>query len=65
MLPPKQIVAVPLALTVGNGVTVIVTTSVAEHPEEVPVTVYVLVIVEEQIGLAIVELLSPVAGDQL
>ena len=36
---PEQIVAVPLAVTVGEGLTVMVTVVVPVHPPVVPVTV--------------------------
>ena len=65
MLPPAQIVAAPLAVTVGSGVTVTITDAVAEHPKDVPVTVYVLVTVGEAIGFAIFVALNPVAGDHV
>jgi hypothetical protein len=64
VLPPKQIVAEPLAVTVGKGVTVTVTAAVFEHPRDVPVTVYVLVTVGVATGVALVVLLNPVEGDQ-
>jgi len=52
-------------LIVGNGVTVTVTVAVPEHPFAVPVTVYVVVVAGEAVGLGAVVLLSPVAGNQL
>src|SRR5262249_25466852 len=51
--------------TTGGGLTVTVTCAVAEHPPDVPVTVYVVVLA----GLAVTEdpvvELNPVAGDQV
>ena len=61
---PEQMVAVPVALTGGNGFTVIVTVEVAEQPVVVPVTVYVVVAVGLADGVALVVLLRFVAGDQ-
>ena len=40
---PEQMVDVPVAVTVGVGLTVIVTDAVFVHPAVVPVTVYVVV----------------------
>lgn len=62
---PAQIVAVPLAVTVGTGFTVTITVFVFEQPEVVPVTVYVVVALGESDGLAIAGLLTPVVGLQL
>ena len=41
--PGQMVVLVAVAVTVGEGFTVTVTCAVEEHPEEVPVTVYVVV----------------------
>ena len=48
VLLPAQIVApVVVVVTVGEGVTVISRVAVAVHPDVVPVTVYVVVVVGE------------------
>ena len=46
---PSQIVVAPFAVTVGTGVTVIVTASVFVQPAVVPVTMYVVVVVGETV----------------
>ena len=63
VLLPIQIEVVPVIFTTGIGVTLTVTTSVLEHPEVVPVTVYV--VVEEGVakGFGLVGLLNPVVGN--
>lgn len=61
-LPPAQTAPVPVAVTIGEGLTVIVTLAVAEQPApEVPVTVYVVV------AAGVTEMLLPVMlpGSQL
>ena len=52
------------AVAVGNGLTVIVTLAVLEQFPLETVTVYVVVVVGEALGLETVMLLNPVAGDQ-
>jgi hypothetical protein len=65
VLPPGQILASIPALTIGNGLTVMVTLSEEEQPfPSVPVTVYVVVVVAVDIGFGAVELLSDAEGVQ-
>jgi hypothetical protein len=54
-LSPLHIAAgLALAVTVGNGFTVTLTVAVPVHPELVPVTVYVVVLVGDTVMLAVV-----------
>ena len=65
VLEPLQMVAAG-TLMVGNGLTVTVTVVVPTQPAaEVPVTVYVVVVVGFAVTLAPVVALNPVAGDQV
>lgn len=48
-----------------TGLTDILLVTVAEHPLVVPVMVYVVVAVAEQVTVAPVDALNPVAGSQL
>lgn len=50
-------------LVAGRGLTLTVTTAVLLHPELVPVTVYVVIIVGLAVTLVPVEADSPTAGD--
>ena len=53
------------ASIIGKGFTVMVTLSEDEHPfPSVPINVYVVVVVAEETGFEIVELLKDPAGDQ-
>ena len=73
VVPPEafNVVLVPLQIVTleptfaDKGITVTVTDALEEHPEEVPVTIYAVEFVGDATGLETVELLSPVAGDQL
>jgi hypothetical protein len=56
--------ALALADTVGAALTVTNTLSVTEHPLELEVKVYVVVVVDEQVGFETVDELKFVAGDQ-
>ena len=60
--PAHNVVGDPLAATVGNEITVSDTFAVAEQVPCVPVTVYVVLVVGEAVGVAEVELLSDPAG---
>lgn len=62
---PAQIVEPPVAVTPGIGFTVITAVAVAEQPEDVPVTVYVVVEVGVAVTVGAVVELRPVAGSQL
>ena len=65
VLVPEQIDTGEPALAVGEGLTVIVIVAVEEQPPVVPVTVYVVVEVGVETGVAIEGLLNPVVGVQL
>lgn len=60
--PAHKVVGVPVAVTVGNEITVNDTFAVAEQAPCVPVTVYVVFAVGVAVGVAEVELLSDPAG---
>jgi hypothetical protein len=59
---PAQIADGVFTVTTGSGLTVTVTCPVAEHPLEVPVTVYVVVVVGFAVTGEPVDALSPVEG---
>lgn len=65
VLLPEQIVTGDPALATGPGVTVTVTVAVAVQPDDVPVTVYVVVAEGVATGLAMFALLNPVDGLQV
>jgi hypothetical protein len=65
VLPPSQIEVVPVTVTTGEGVTVMVTVAVDEQPDVVPVTVYVVVPAGDATGLETEGSLRPVTGSQL
>lgn len=63
MLEPAQIALVPLVAVTEIGVTETVTISVDEHPLiSVPVTVYVVVVEGDAVGLAIAALSNDADG---
>lgn len=65
VLVPVHKVVVPLTVITGNEITVNVAVAVLEQPLVVPVTVYVVVELGVAIGLATVDELNPVVGNQL
>jgi len=63
VLPPEHIDDDGVTVTVGNGLTVIVTVAVLVHPLPlVPVTVYVVVEPGLAVTVAVLVALNPVEG---
>lgn len=63
MFEPLQILLFAVLLIVGLGFTVNTTVLVVVHPEDVPVTVYVVVLVGVAVSEVAVVEDNPVAGD--
>ena len=61
---PLQMAGGGVTVTTGGGLTVTVTCAVAVHPLDVPVTVYVVVLVGFAVTEEPVVLLNPIAGLQ-
>jgi hypothetical protein len=59
---PSQMAGGGVTETTGGGLTVTVTCAVAEHPPDVPVTVYVVVLAGFAVTEEPVVALNPVAG---
>jgi len=63
VLLPLQMVVAPATVIEGDVMTFTITCAVSVHVPEEPVTTYVVLVIGEATGFAMLVALNPVAGD--